>query len=265
MEATWEYLSGDWYSNGRALLGLILPGNIVVDLGDSDNVEFSFEPSKIERYRKNTSTRVLGRSDANQIAVTCNFSLTQLPPIMQAASFLGNHGEYLTQAAAANPPPVTVANYELGQVVILPNNVFGATIVSVTLGGDPLVESDYRIDSMIGGLQVPRPFDGSLSDGELVITYTAPVVSAATKRQVFGIAQNGGLRAGLMVRQVNAIGPRKLAIANKGLILPTSTKLIGGDEYDTHEFTMALEVDETKPAGFQLGRVLDISNTVLAA
>ncbi|WP_417582921.1 hypothetical protein [Pelagibacterium sp.] len=262
MDAVWQFLDSDWYSTSRSLAALILEDGTAVDLGDSDDISVQFNTSSIERYRKNAGKRILGRKDPNQIGVTVNLTLLQLPPIMRAAQWVGTADQYFEQDAAPTPDPVTVADYRLGRIVILPNNVMNATISSVMLDAVELEVDQYRFDKMSGTLQVPR--SEGLADGELEITYTVPEITATTKRVMTGIGQGGGVRAGLLVRQVNDIGPRQLVKMNRGLIMPQSVALVGGDEYDTHQFTMELEADETQPAGFELGWMRDISNTVLA-
>ena len=64
MDATWEYLDSDWYSTSRALAAIILEDGTAIDLGDADTISAQFDVSSVERYRKNTATRVLGKKIA---------------------------------------------------------------------------------------------------------------------------------------------------------------------------------------------------------
>jgi hypothetical protein len=261
MDSTWEYLSSDWYSSSRALAAIVI-GGIAYDLGDADAISATFNTSSIDRFRKNTEQRVLGKRVPNQMELTVNLTLTQQNPIMMAAQWVGTADQFVEQEAAADLDPLVIANYVPGQIALLPNFVMNATITAITLAGEVVAPEHYRFDKMAAAVQVSS--SAGLAAGSLSITYTVPAILASAKRVYTGIGQGGGVRGGLIVRQVNPYGPRKMVKFSTGLFMPTSADLIGGDEFDTSEFTFAPEADASAPSGFELGWMRDISETVLA-
>lgn len=272
MDGTWEYLSSDWYSNSRALAAIII-GGVAYDLGDADAIAATFNTSSIDRYRKNTEQRILGKRVPNQMELTVNLTLTQLNPIMMAAQWVGKADQFFEQSAApaaaagGNPEVPAPAVFEIndyvpGQIALLPNFVMNADITDIKLGAAAVAPANFRFDKLAAAVQVSS--SAGLAKGKLAITYTVPAITAEARRVYTGIGQGGGVRGGLLVRQVNPYGPRKMVKFSEGLFMPTNAALIGGDEFDTAEFTFAPEADSTAPAGFELGWMRDISNTVLA-
>jgi hypothetical protein len=237
-----------------------------INLGDVEAFSYTPELTEIERYGKDSDTRVLRRSDVIQKDANGSMTLVQMSDVVRGMMFMSDPDSYAAQAEVT-AGTYTITNVEPGGIYRLP--AFDVTVTAITDGNETepvnYVEgTHYKVDRRTGFIEILAiPEGASGTDAE--VTYDAPEVTATEKRQELGLMQNNGVRGSLFVRGQGAVGPNDEVELWDCEIRPSGdVQLQGEDDYQQIELSFRVYADGTKPAGFEYGRIRSIPKTPLA-
>lgn len=235
------------------------------NLGDVEALSITPELTEIERYGKDSSTRVLRRSDVVQKDANGSMTLMQATADVRGMLFMSDPDTYVAQDSVA-AGEAEFSAVEAGGIYRLDS--LDVTVSAVTDGDDvdpvPFVEgTHYRVDRRTGFIEVlALPETG---DGDMVVTYTAPEITSTEKRQSLGLMSNNGVRGSLFIRGQGDIGPVEEVELWDVEIRPSGDiALQGEDDYASMELSMRIYADGTQAEGYQLGRIRSIPKTALA-
>ncbi len=228
-------------------------------LGDTNGFSLEISTERARRYRRDSPTRVLGASSVTQIEASISFSLVQWHARARSWSVMSDLG-WLTQANQSSMT-TTVDSPKQGQVIRL-----GAVDVTVgsggtfdDSGGTTWTEgTNYYVDSAAGLVMIGAPPDGAASS--IDIPWTAPEITDTAERAELGIGSNVDLDLELLVRGVNTQGVRSMLHLHRVAISSDGRPYISeSDDYEALEYSGDVINDVTQPAGFELGREIDLA------
>jgi hypothetical protein len=236
-----------------------------VNLGDTDAFTWTPNLTEIERYGKDSSTRVLRRTDVIQKDATIGMTLYQMTDTARGMLLMAEPDAYLAQDAVADGD-VTFTNPAAGDIYSL--GVRDVTLTSVTDGTTPtpvayVVNVNYKVDRRTGMIEILSVPDGA--DTDLVIAYTAPAILETAKRWSGGPMSNNGVRGTLFLRGQGDIGENHEAWFWDVKLRPNGDVAFQGeDDYASIQLTGRCYADGTQPTGYEYGRMTSIPKTALA-
>lgn len=200
------------------------------------------------RQSKEHTVPVNRLSNPGEITVTVNATVAQLSDWVRAASVMGDVG-VRTQTAQSG---VTKTLAEPGVYFL---GFFGITnvVVSKADASVAILGEDYLLDAVSGQIETI----GAGMDGAEV-EFDAP---ALTTGYMSGIASSDGIRGMIMIRMVNKQGVRSLIRLHDLQLRPNGARslVIDGTEISTIQLTGTAFPVSGKPAGFEIGYEMDIT------
>jgi hypothetical protein len=213
------------------------------NLGDADAVTVEISVEEQERYANNLGVRTLVKRTVTQTDAAVSMTLAQMSNFARAASLMAD-AETMAQAAA--PGATQEIDMAVGGIYKLSHLKVSNVSFADAGGAVAAVEGvDFILDGDAGLLE-----SVTLS-GAMTVTYDAAAITSGHKS---GVASNPSLRGELLVRGVNAEGPKSLIRLWDIEIRPASARaLISETDFGTVELTGSAYPVAGKPAGYALG------------
>lgn len=253
MTTPFQPLSNQFYSIPKAQILYKPEGADGYELlGDADDVSIELAVEVTERYTNEDGTRKKVLSLVNQVDATMAMTLVQLTDRNRALSLLGQVN-YFTQTAAVDQI-FNVTDVEAGKLYKIP----AVSLANVTVTDGELVpvsyvlDVNYKIDLVGGTIQILSKPVGAGDDLEVEYDQTA-IVAGDQKAQI-GIAAVTENTGAIIIRGTNEQGPRVQVVLHKVQLRPAGGRnYISETDLDTIELEGDILVDETQPAGLELG------------
>jgi hypothetical protein len=259
-------LPNDTYSLPRAQVLFRKQGTEKwINLGDVEAFSLTMETEFIERYGKDSGSRVLRRSDLIQKSCNGTMTLMQMTPAVRGMLFMSDPDSYAVQEAVTDAV-VSITGVEAGGIYSLPH--FDVSITSITDGAevDPVSYAEgvhFKVDRRTGFIEILAIPEGA-AGADIEVTYDAAAVGADDKRQELGLLSATSVRGTLFARGQGDIGPNDEVTLWDVEITPNGdVQIQGGDEYQQVELSLRVQADGTHP-GFEYGRIREIPKTPLA-
>jgi len=258
-------LSDELYSLPRAQILFRVKGtDRWTNLGDCEAFAITPNLTEIERWGKDSDTKVLRRTDVVQKGGDVKLTLLQMTDTIRGLLFMADPTSYLIQAA------VTDGNAVFTDVAVGDIYSVGAVDVAVSAvtdgaAGTPVAYTEgthYKVDRRTGFVEIiAKP--GTAGD-DLHITFSAPAVASTDKRFSGGFMQTNGVRGTLMARGQGAVGSNQEVMVWDVKLRPDGDIAIQGeDDYQQITLTGKMYSDGTQAPGFEYGRVRTIPKTAL--
>lgn len=231
-------LSNDLYTIPKAEL-LFRPAgkSAFINLGDADAISVEVSVEEQERYANNRGVRTLVKKAVTQTSASVSMTLAQMSSFARAASLMSSE-DTMAQAAAVGASEMIVM--EVGGIYKLAAlKVSNVQVAGATAGVDYVVDADAGLIESI-----------TLS-GMQDVSYDAAAIVAGHRS---GVANNPAIRGELLVRGVNAEGPKSLLRLWDIEIRPASARaLISESDWGTVELTGTAYPVAGMAAGYEIG------------
>ena len=251
-------ITGDYFS-GKGRLYFRLTGSTrLEELGDLDDFAISFENERLIRNSNQYGTRT--KVDSRLLEQTASVQLTALQNTARnIAIMFGAEKTFLSQTAVTGT--YTHNDVVAGDIVDL-----GATDVTMIslLGGNTVTGAyatgNYELDSRSGLLKVLSIPTGAQSQtGFDAMFLKAEILSSAGRLKV-GLGSSPDLEGSLIFIALDPDNnPVEKVTLWKVKIAPNGDFNLVTDEYRTLPMQGEIVADTTKPVGFYLGQIEDLT------
>ena len=228
--------------------------------GDYQEFKLTTTIEENEVYDNQYPEKTLALVDLTKADITVSFQSRMMVEFLRRTAVLSSVLTYSQQAAIDVSITKTIPT---GKGIRLAHrDISDIEIMSTGVGAEIYVAGvHYDLDGASGQLFILAHPDGVVLDAdgnaEVDITYSAPAIEG---RKSYGPMSQTDIRCAIGFRQKMKWGPQIDAVFHDVQLRPDGDIMLGsdGDDFGTMGFTGRVFADPTKPAGFQLGELVDI-------
>jgi hypothetical protein len=238
-----------------------------VNLGDFEELGTTPNLTEIERFSKEYPTSTLVRTDVIRKDVSISMTAKSLTPAARAMLFMAaSTKDYLVQAAVAAGEAI-FEDVNVGDIFSLGARDISVTSVTDGAVSDPVtyvLGTHYRIDRRTGYLEITAIPSGAAGT-DIEVSFSAPAITAADKRQHLGVLAGRGIRGRLFIRGISDSDKDHIEATFWDVEIRPSgdIALQGGDDFGDITLTGRVYADGTRPAGKEIGEVAVIPRAPL--
>lgn len=227
-----------------------------VVLGEVEDFSATPELTESEYRSKSYPKSLMVKRSVFATAVSLGMTLKSLNARTLAMLFMANVDSKLVQTAIANGKAEFAAP-QVGDIFDV--GAFDIAVSRVATGETAWVAGEhYAVDNATGRVEVLALPSNAAT---IVITFSAPAITAADNRQAIGILESEGVRGQLSFRELGAEGPFNWLAEYWDVEIRPSGDIphMGGDEFANIELTGTVYARSGKPAGQEYGRIVTLA------
>lgn len=231
--------------------------------GDFDTFDVTTEIEENDVFSNETPEKSLALVDVTKAEIGISFTSRMLTKQIRRTQMLSSKQTFSQPAAPGQELDATIV---VGDIIMLDH--MAVTMGAVTSGAVVMVRGlHYECDSETGAFQLLLAPDGVILDAEgaleVHIEYDALEI---VNRVAFGFMSQTDIRYTIQFRQKQKWGPQSFFQFWIVQLRPDGNMPLGGDgeDFGTQSFVGRVYPDFTRPAGFQLGRAIDIPKALAA-
>lgn len=247
-------LSNDLYSIGKATIWFKPAGGTAFTLlGDSDDVAIAIEITEQERFNNECGLRRKARSIVTELDATVSMTLVQLSDFNRGLSLLGDAVVY-TQSVDLAHNQIEVGEGVVGNIIKLDSPFLENFVMEDGLANPYVLDTHYKVDLQGGYVQILAL---PAADVDLDMTYDILAIVAADNKNKIGIGSKSDNRGTLIIRGCADVGPNVRVTLHDVQLRPSGDRsYVSETDFDTIEIEGSVFIDDTQPAGFELGEEL---------